>query len=313
VHVAQALRCCSPTLKAFELGRSGTINATGRPSDVRSEWLRAQWADVMASVSTCCELEVLVLQPIEVETLFPPGTALARLTQLEICDYEQENPPAVAEGTGLWELMASGGLPALAKLKVMVTGRWGRVQEVRTRVAPALEAVAGTLTRLNLSKIAGRDNLGRIMTHKEGAWYEVGMAVGKLRRLKDLALGLSDDGRAYHAVTQGLAASGGDRPLPLLWQVEVTLSVGASADLLASLLLPTVRVFVSDHCKDQATVLLACALRQAGYKHTWAPKLTCSDKVLETVRVLTQCRPVRVLAQCRLDEWPDSTGLEELD
>jgi hypothetical protein len=50
--------------------------------------------------------------------------------------------------------------------------------------------------------------------------YELGVAVGKLRRLKDLALDLSEDGRAYHAVAQGLAASGGDRPLPLLWRVR---------------------------------------------------------------------------------------------
>jgi hypothetical protein len=54
---------------------------------------------------------------IEVEPLFPPGTAFARLTHLEIGDYEREHPPD-AGVMGLWELMASGGLPALAKLKV---------------------------------------------------------------------------------------------------------------------------------------------------------------------------------------------------
>jgi hypothetical protein len=73
--------------------------------------------------------------------------------------------------------------------------------------------------------------------------YELGVAVGKLRRLKDLALGLSEDGHFYHAFAQGLAASGGDRPLPLLWRVWVSSEVKTNADLLASLLLPSVRVF----------------------------------------------------------------------
>jgi hypothetical protein len=43
---------------------------------------------------------------------------------------------------GLWELMASGGLPALAKLRVRLDGRHEYVEEVRTRVAPALEAAS---------------------------------------------------------------------------------------------------------------------------------------------------------------------------
>jgi hypothetical protein len=158
--------------------------------------------------------------------------------------------------------MASGGLPALAKLKVTLDGGCGGVEGVRTRVVPGLEAVAGTLTHLHL---------GRFDEVEVG--YELGVAVGKLPRLKDLALALSEDGRAYPAFAQGLAASGGDRPLPLLWRVRVMTQVTAHADLLASLLLPSVRVFVTCHdFSGQGALLTACALRQAGYKHTWVAK-----------------------------------------
>jgi hypothetical protein len=200
---------------------------------------------------------------------------------------------------GLSELMASGGLPALASLTVMLQGRWGNWEkEMRTRVAPALEAVAGTLTHLNLNKI------------KHAVWlpdgtavgYELGVAVGKLRRLQDLALGVSDDGQVYNAVAQGLAASGGDRPLPRLWRVRVLQEVHANSDLLASLLLPSVRVFVSDHFIGQAALLTACALRQAGYKHTWAPSFGGTDDVLDAIRAVLQCRFDEALVECDSDD-----------
>jgi hypothetical protein len=228
------------------------------------EGLRVHWAELLAGVSACRELEVLVLPRIEVEPLFPPGTAFGRLTHLDICDYEREHSPD-AGVVGLWELMASGGLPALAKLRVRLEGRWGGLEEVRTRVVPAFEAVAGTLRRLQLENEAE----GKSLLSEEGLLYEWGLAVGKLRRLNNLSLDLGD-GWAYLAVAQGLAVSGGDRPLPLLWRVEVASYLDANADLLASLLLPSVWVFVSSYLGDgRATLLVACALRQAGFKHTW--------------------------------------------
>jgi hypothetical protein len=125
---------------------------------------------------------------------------------------------------------------------------------------------------------------------KEALGYEVGVAVGKLRRLRDLALDLSDDGRTYHAVAQGLAASGGDRPLPLLWRVVVVAAAQANADLLASLLFPSVRVFRSAPFNTQAALLSACALRQVGYKHTWAVSLLTRSREAETaVRAIAEC------------------------
>jgi hypothetical protein len=271
VHLAQALRCCSPTLKAFHLSTEDDyvkIICDGDDSAAEAERRRVGWAELLSGVSACRELQVLALPHIGIGPLFPPGTVFARLTHLQISDHEREHPPDDARGVGLWELMASGGLPALATLKVTVLGESVGAEEVRTRLAPALEAVAGTLTHLHLDCSVSDDG---------GEGHEFGVAVGKLRRLKDLALNLSCDGRAYHAFAQGLAASGGDRPLPLLWRVTVVALVCPNADLLASLLLPSVRVFASVHSHppsstsrdDRAALLLtACALRQKGYKHT---------------------------------------------
>jgi hypothetical protein len=299
VHLAQALRCCSPTLKRFLMstGDHGCIRIDKEASDYESqvERLRLQWADVLAGVSACRELQELVLPLcIRVDPMFPPGTAFARLTHLdirEISDYEREHPPD-ADVMGLWELMAAGGLPALTKLSVRLEGRaWGDVEEVRTRVVPAFEAVAGTLTHLHLSVWVGR----RCWSSDEvRVGYELGVAVGKLRRLKDLALSLflSADGRAYHALAQGLAASGGACPLPLLWRLHVVFPVMTNADLLASLLLPSVRVFGSSHPESgsshRAALLTACALRQAGYKHTWA--VWCPGEAQEAVQAIAECR-----------------------
>jgi hypothetical protein len=269
VHLGQALRCCSPTLKGFLLGisYSAVFRVPKALPDYANqmERLRVQWADVLAGVSACRELRVLVLPDIEVEPLFPPGTAFDRLTHLEICDHRREHAPNVGV-MGLWELMASGGLPALAKLSVRLYCRWGGMEEeVESRVAPALEAAAGTLTHLKLNNHVY--TLGRDEEPPKDVGYELGLAVGKLRRLKDLAIRLCKDGGAYHAFAQGLAASGGDRPLPLLWRMGVFGDVGANADLLASLLLPSVRVLVSSYRNHEAALLAACALRQAGYNH----------------------------------------------
>jgi hypothetical protein len=280
VHVAQTLRCCPPTLKDFRLytGSPNGLLFYGGEREDYADRRRVQWAGVLAGVSGFRELRVLVLPRIVVEPLFPPGTAFARLTHLDVSDHERAHPPG-AGVMGLWELMASGGLPALATLTLRLVDEWAGVEEVRTRVAPALEAVAGTLTRLHVKCSVDDVNAG----------YELGVAVGKLQRLKDLALDLSQDGRLYHAFAQGLAASGGDRPLPLLWRVRVDSPVEANADLLASLLLPSVEVLVTSRFSGRAALFTACALRQVGYKHTWA-----IDGPLEEEGV------ARAIAGCRL-------------
>jgi hypothetical protein len=288
VHVAQALRCCSPTLKGFKLSSSGGVGL-----------LPVKLADVLAGVSACRELEAIVLPytETEVEPLFPPGTAFGRLTHLKIPGQRREHPPD-AGMMGLWELMASGGLPALAKLSVRFEDEWG-AEEVRSRVAPALEAVAGTLTHLKL--VTSSDES---CTNEVKMGYELGVAVGKLRRLKDLALALSEDGRVYHAFAQGLAASGADRPLPLLWRVGVDCALSENAELVVSLLLPSVRVFRASPFDDtRSALLVACGLRQAGYKHAWA--VECESEVEVAARAIAP--------QCRLAEFEDHLLDEIID
>jgi hypothetical protein len=279
LHLAQALRCCSPTLRAFLLGTcdNGMLRIDEKADDYdgHMQRLRDHWADLLAGVSACRELQVLVLPNIEVEPLFPPGTAFGRLTHLQVWDYKRKHPPD-AGVMGLWELMASGGLPALAKLIVMLDGRCVRLEEVMTRVAPALEAVARTLTHLHLAVFEWRND-------EVPVGYELGAALGKLRRLKDLVLGLFRDGQVYHAVTQGWFVSAWGRPLPLLWRVRVLMQVHSNSYLLASLLLPSVRVAGLDgYLKDsRAALLMACAVRQAGYKHTL--ELDTNSKALEGI------------------------------
>jgi hypothetical protein len=270
VHLAQILRCCSPTLEQFLLWtwEGEVIRVEEEAQDYASqvERLREEWAGMLACVSACRELQVLVLPEAMIEPLFPPGTAFGRLVCLEIYDELREHPPD-AGVMGLWGLMASGGLPALAKLRVVLHGRWGEVKMVKTRVAPALEAVAGTLTHLHLEKSRkGVEWLGE----EVDVDYELGVALGKLWRLKDLAIGLFHDGRAYHAVAQGLAVSGGDRPLPLLWRLVLVSRVETNANQVVSLLLPSVRLFHAYCCggQERTALLIACALRQAGYEHT---------------------------------------------
>jgi hypothetical protein len=279
VHLAQALRCCAPTLKVFRLETEPR-----RWVKNECEQLREEWGELLAGVSCCRELEVLALPTVKIEPLFPPGTAFDRLTHLDISDFERDHPSG-AGVMGLWELMASGGLPALAKLQVVLRGRWEGADEVKRRVGPAFETVAGTLTRLYLA------------TYRDDAWvagvgYELGVAVGKLRRLKDLALDFSKDGQAYHAVAQGVAASGGDRPLPLLWRVEIIPGdVQANAHLLASLLPPSVRIFICDHESTQGALLTACGLRQVGYEHLWVSWLDdFPPEVQAAVRAISVCR-----------------------
>jgi hypothetical protein len=290
-HMASALRVCSPTLKVFLLltpKRASCTDGLGQ-----RERLRVQWADVLAGVSACRELQVLVLPRTGFEPLFPPSTVFDRLTHLEVSDYERERRPSTGV-EGLWELMASGGLPALAKLSMRLDGEWGSVRAVRTRVAPALEAVAGTLTHLCLKNYT-EDDVRDCRCDDVDVGYELGVALGKLRRLKDLALGLFRDGDAYHAVAQGLAASGGDRPLPLLWRVRVLSTVRHDADLLASLLLPKVRVFGLGGLRSrQAALLVACAVHQAGYKHTLVLDRKMVEKFEGTI--------IRAIASCIIGE-----------
>jgi hypothetical protein len=190
--VAQALRCCSPTLKRFGLRATGEVEMStwAEAHAGQVEQLREDWVDVLAAVSACRELQMLVLPPIGMEPLFPPGTTFGSLTHVEVTDHVGGWGPDPSFGwMGLWEPMASGGLPALAKLRVRLEGRWGGPDKVRLRVAPAFEAVAGTLTYLNLEKSAKDDGLP---VHEVGVGYQLEAGMTKLRRLTDYALDIRD-------------------------------------------------------------------------------------------------------------------------
>jgi hypothetical protein len=300
-HLADALRSCSPTLEAFVFEiKEDQISLSHLSEDFGGllELLCSQLVDLLAGVSSCQHLRELVLPAMPMQPLSPPGTAFSRLTYLDFADHEHEGPRD-APLIGLWEVMSSGGLPVLAKLRVgLMVGGHGAAARVKTLVAPAFEAVAGTLTHLHLAKSprcwsAGDGEVG----------YELGVAVGKLRRLKDLALNLSQDGRFHDAFARGLAVCGGSTPLPLLWRVQVLFQVSDNVDQLASLLLPSVRVFTSDPGKTSRDVLLlSCALRQVGYKHTWGvyPR---SPEELAAAREVASCRVVKYLEEGACRSW----------
>jgi hypothetical protein len=110
VHVAQALRCCSTTLKGLlfrtwndyyciSIDKEDEVDADQKPR------LCVQWADVLSSVSSCRDLQMLVLPRLKLEPLFPRGTAFGRLTHLEMSGHNPEHP-SDAGVMGLWELMA---------------------------------------------------------------------------------------------------------------------------------------------------------------------------------------------------------------
>jgi hypothetical protein len=128
--------------------------------------------------------------------------------------------------------------------------------------------------------------------------FEFGVAVGKLRRVEDLGLSVfGHDGRVYHAFAQGLTASGGGDPLPHLWRVMLPYTSDSNVHHVTSLLLPSVRVIFTSHCCDHRRGLLsiACALRQFGYKHTWAARWCNGDEMEDILRhLVAPCRLRRV-------------------
>jgi hypothetical protein len=104
---------------------------------------------------------------------------------------------------------------------------------------------------------------------------------------------------------QGLAASGGDYPLPRLRRLALPSGVKTNADRLATLLLPSVRAFISDCPNSQVALLTANALRGVGYKHTWELRGADSDKRDELYTI------IRAIAPCTVADG--GVGLPSLD
>jgi hypothetical protein len=175
-----------------------------------------------------------------------------------------------------WDIVANGRLPALATLIVdsvddfvssSVEGEGAG--EGGGRMARAFEAVGGTLRRLTLRRY-GKDTLQSYQRS-----YEVGVAVGKLRRLRHLEVDGFHDERHYHAVGRGVAVSGG---CPELYKVTVDRieSNGVLLTCEPSLIVPSVRdITISSYNfeEEEALLLLCCGLVQIGYKHVLRVRL----------------------------------------
>jgi hypothetical protein len=256
--LARVLHLCSSTLKGLTLWSSWgrVLGIASIPSLLPGllscratlEVLQCPWAVFSALPATC--------------------PAFPRLAML--CFYGEPNED-IDLASPAWEVMANGRLPALATLRIG-TGRKflfpgheaGGTAEGAGRLVRASEAVAGTLRRLDLSGhghgLGGEDL-------PPGACYELGAAIGKLRRLRSLDLELFSDGRAYHAVGRGMAASGG---CPELVGLHLK-GLSSHIDWLTcepSLIVPSVRrLWIDGRCTGEEALLWCCGLVQAGYKY----------------------------------------------
>jgi hypothetical protein len=136
-------------------------------------------------------------------------------------------------------------------------------EEEEGLLASALEGVARTLRRLTVEGLWWPD-----APEGDGASYELGAAIGRLRRLQYLSIDLSSTGgRAYQAVGRGLADSGG---CPELFELRVG-GLSKEIDCLTyepSLIVPSVRyLHIRAACSDNEALLLGCSLVQVGYKY----------------------------------------------
>jgi hypothetical protein len=252
--LGQVLRTCSVTLK--------TVMLHGPLEGLSSACLREL---VPGLVSCCATLKVLHCHWTVFSALPATCPAFPRLNELSLEGGEDD---AINLASPAWDIVANGRLPALATLDISSEGdfflSYGEgegASEGAGRLARAFEAVGGTLRRFHLTRYGG----DTIQTY-EGS-YELGAAVGKLRRLRYLQLSLCRDGGGYHPLGRGLAASGG---CPELFHVEV--KALRNRDLLTcepSLILPSVRdlSIIGYGLEEEEALLLCCGLVQVGYKH----------------------------------------------
>jgi hypothetical protein len=254
--LAQVLRKCSSTLKTLKLE-----DGYG-PLTSYFTWV-PDFAPAL--VSCCATLEVLHC-PWEVFSALPASCpTFPRLTELEL----QRARLAVGLESPAWDIMINGRLPALTSLEVvfsdgLVWGEGKRRGEGGSRMTRAFEAVAGTLRRLNV-RVYFRCHQNDVPA---GACHELGLAIGKLRRLRHLDIHeLLTDGRNYRAVAEGVAASGG---CPELFEVIVD---GLAKNfewfvIKPSLVAPSVRnLDITGRFTKEEALSLCCALLEADYEH----------------------------------------------
>jgi hypothetical protein len=259
--LAQVLQECTGTLKTLKLG------------SLQGRWGSARIQGSAAGIMGCCStLEVLHCPWAVFSALPVTSPSFPRLTKLHlqggadetIIGFSPRLSPSANIGFSprLWDIMITGRLPALAELSVAGVQWDGLGEDWATdggrRLARAFEAVGGTLRRLTLT---GPELKG------EGACHELGAAIGKLRRLRYLHLGLPRGGKTCHRIARGVAASGG---CPELLQLTLT-QVSSDVELLTyepSLIAPTVRdLRLGDvQCTEEEALLVCCGLAKLGYK-----------------------------------------------
>jgi hypothetical protein len=262
--IGQVLRACKSK------GKSAlkTVRLLGAPDRLGAACNRA----LAPGLVECAQLEVLhcpwdvfsalpATGPVGegVEPVFPSLIELC----LEGCDGENLDLASPA-----WDIVANGHLPALTTLNVKTArgfsvggpGEGGGASAESGRLARAFEAVGSTIMSLRLYDM-GVNGLPLV------ARYELGAAIGKLRRLRHLELELFTYGWDYMAVGQGMAASGG---CPELFKVEIH-GVQQTVDWLThapSLIVPSVRdLHISGTSTEDEALLLCCGLVQMGYKY----------------------------------------------
>jgi hypothetical protein len=288
--LARVLRACSPSLKIVRFVEEEAV--------LESPCIPA----LLSGLVSCCDtLEVLHCSWRMFSALPATCPSFPRLTELRLYmdGDELEDEDVVFEFSGrIWEIMASGRLPALASFLPALASfstdalcqlAWG---DKDGRLARAFEAVAGTLTSLTITdldrtRLYGDSRKGEDLP--AGAAYELGAAIGKLRRLKYLRLRLRCDGRDYHAVARGMAASGG---CPDLSELVLHVRKG-NLDWLTvepSLILPSVRdLTIYGPCTEDEALLLCCGLAKIGYRYRFDDRLKpASATVRACMRAILQ-------------------------
>jgi hypothetical protein len=251
--LAQVLRGCSSTLKVFEVLDEGIVGNTG----IR---------ELSSGIASCCAtLEVLRIPSSVFSALPATCPSFSCLRELELIGRFAGDFFA----SPVWDVMANGRLPALATLSIPDAQEFcppgldkGEGGGNERRLVQAFQAVAGTLRKLSIRGSYGGDPC-------DEASYELGVAIGKLRCLSSLLLqDLHRDGRAYHALARGVAASGGCPQLfDVYWSgVERNLHWLTAEP---SLFVRSVRkVFIGGaDCTEEEALLLCGGLVQTGYKH----------------------------------------------
>jgi hypothetical protein len=191
---ARVLRLCSTTLKIVSLA----------PDEWKGALNPAFTSEVALGLVSCCDRLERLCVPWEVFCSLPPTCpTFTRITHLSLKYYHG----AMDLTSRVWGLMARGLLPALADLHLAAPSGVSLGGEGGGGLPRALEGVAGTLRRLTIH------SQGYQRDPSDAVCYELGVAIGKLQRLTYLSLEVAEDGRFYHFMGRGLAASGGCPPL----------------------------------------------------------------------------------------------------